>query len=72
MHACPRTTIMLPSRCHSRRSDDGGDDSVVTVASRLDPNALQTIGVGQVLHELVAALDSALVQRKLVVAIGWG
>lgn len=43
-----------------------------TVASRLDPNQLQTIGVSQAMHELVAALDSTLVQRKLIVAIAVG
>lgn len=40
-----------------------------TVASRLNTTQMQTLGIDQVLHELVAALDSTLVQRKLVVAL---
>jgi hypothetical protein len=46
-----------------------GNDHPASVASRLDPTRLHTIGIGQVMQELVGALDSTLVQRKLVVAL---
>jgi hypothetical protein len=39
-----------------------------TVASRLDPLRLHTLGVGDLVQELTGALDSALVRRKLIPA----
>jgi hypothetical protein len=39
-----------------------------TVASRLDPQQLQTVGVRGLMQELVAALDSTLVRKKLAAA----
>jgi hypothetical protein len=39
-----------------------------SIASRLDPMRLQMIGVRGLLEELVAALDSALIRRKLLIA----
>ncbi len=40
-----------------------------TVASRLESERLQLVGVGGLLQELLAALDSTLVPQKLVVAM---
>jgi hypothetical protein len=39
-----------------------------TVASRLDPQRLQLVGVRGLMKELVAALDSTLVRKKLLAA----
>jgi hypothetical protein len=39
-----------------------------TVASRLDPQQLQLVGVRGLMQELVAALDSTLVRKKLLAA----
>jgi hypothetical protein len=38
-----------------------------TVASRLDPNRLRTVGVRGAVEELLAALDSTLVRNKMLV-----
>jgi hypothetical protein len=39
------------------------------IAARLDPARLQTVGVRGLVEELLAALDSTLVRRKLTVAL---
>src|SRR5262249_10631989 len=61
-----------PDRPAEPRPRPKGKESAATVASRLDPDQLQTVGVDQAMHELIAALDSTLVQRKLVVAVAVG
>ena len=42
------------------------------LASRLDPEQLQTVGVRGLVEELIAALDSTLVRRKLTFALSGG
>jgi hypothetical protein len=39
------------------------------VAARLDPNRLQTVGVRGLVDELIGALDSTLVRKKIAVAL---
>jgi hypothetical protein len=43
-----------------------------TVASRLESERLHLVGIGGLLQELLAALDSTLVPQKLLVAVGTG
>jgi hypothetical protein len=51
-----------------RRTGRNTPDHPVTVASRLDPSRLHLLGVRGYLDELLAALDSTLIGKKLFVA----
>jgi hypothetical protein len=55
-----------------RRSPDSAAGRPSTVASRLEPERLHLVGVGALLQELLAALDSTLVPQKLLVALTAG
>jgi hypothetical protein len=55
-----------------RRSPDSTAGRPSTVASRLEPERLNLVGVGALFQELLAALDSTLVPQKLLVALATG
>lgn len=50
------------------RATERGATRATTVADRLDPQRMQTIGVGALAQELLATLDSTILPRKLTVA----
>jgi hypothetical protein len=51
-------------------SSPSGEHS--TIAARLDPTQLHTVGVRGMIEELLAALDGTLVRKKLLVAVVLG
>jgi len=53
----------------SRNSTHAADDHPATVGSRLDPERLHMVGVRGCFDELLAALDSALVPKKLLLGL---
>jgi hypothetical protein len=55
---------------HGKRYGHPADSPAAgVIASRLDPALLHTVGVQGVLQELLAALDSTLVRKKLLVGL---
>src|SRR6516165_9666671 len=54
------------------RPSHGSGQRPSTVASRLESERLHLVGIGGLLQELLAALDSTLVPQKLLVAVGTG
>jgi hypothetical protein len=58
-----------PSEALSRRSANTMAASPATVGSRLDPSRLQLVGVRGYLDELLAALDAALVRKKMLLGV---
>jgi hypothetical protein len=69
-------TRMLPGNGHAAPgppTESGSSPREAgTIASRLDPLQMRTIGVGRSFQELLAALDSTLVPSKLLIAAGAG
>jgi hypothetical protein len=58
-----------PSDSSSRRSGNSEANPPATVGSRLDPSRLHLIGVRGYVDELLAALDSTLVPKKLLLGL---
>jgi hypothetical protein len=57
------------SEVDSVRSANAVDEHAATVGSRLDPARLRLVGVRGYLEELLTALDSALVPKKLLLGL---
>lgn len=58
-----------PLEAASRRSANTTTDFPASVGSRLDPSRLQLVGVRGYLDELLAALDTALARKKLLIGV---
>jgi hypothetical protein len=60
--------LLLPAAVNGAGPLSGSSPEIETpsIAARLDPTRLHTLGVGALLQELLAALDSTLVRSKLV------
>ncbi len=61
-----------PPEPAGRRTPGSSAGRPTTVASRLESGRLHLVGVGALLQELLAALDSTLVPQKLLVALFTG